>query len=687
MKSIILIVPFIYFILAVLTISDYGINWDEPFHFNRGQAYLHYFLTGEKNYLKLPKAPSLKGSSDFMSREGESELYLNSKSSSIPPDLSYRRSYFQSDVFNYEYFKENDGGGHPPANDILAAFFNFIFYQKLGVLGDIEAYHLFEITVATLLILGVTYFTYYHFGILAAFVAGFSLAAYPLFFAESHFNIKDPVETAFFGLTVIIFYFAIIKANWKLVLISAIFAGLALGTKFNALFLPFILITWLIIYFLNNKKVLLKQKILLFSILSYPFISIAIFISLWPYLWQNTVQNLLPVIQFYKESGTLSIDGLINFKYFGFNLFPAFWIATTTPLTILLFSLLGLIFATKNMFKTKQFIFLLLLLWFLVPILRVTIPGAAIHGGVRHIMEFIPAMAILSGIGVYWVYRFLKKQILKFLFIVLLIVMFMFTLLELIKLHPNENIYFNQLVGGLKGAKEKNIPFWGYNYGNVYFQGVEWLNKNAVQNAKLALPIVNMVNVPRIKLRPDIDFSNAYFSGSSKQGEYVMEMSNNWNPRSWYAYAYLDEFLNPVYEVKVDGVTILKIWKNSEQYLREEFKKTEQEYIVKNFNVVDSILNIDLGQKILLTKLKISHSSQDCQTQKGGYIRLSVDGQSWEQRSETIDYPQIPIQWMKWDEKNFTYFFSAKETRFIFLDTQMEDSCLLQNLKIRIYGF
>lgn len=198
-------IPLVYFIVAIWTLPHFGINWDEPFHFNRGWAYLHYFLTGEKNYLQLPQYPQLKGSSDFMGREGEGELFLNSKSSSIPSNPSYRRSYFQSDVFNFEYFSKNDGGGHPPANDILAAFFNFMFYQKLGLLGDIESYHLFEITVAAFLILGVTYFTYYHFGILAALVAGFSLASYPLFFAESHFNIKDPAEASFFGLTIITF--------------------------------------------------------------------------------------------------------------------------------------------------------------------------------------------------------------------------------------------------------------------------------------------------------------------------------------------------------------------------------------------------------------------------------------------------------------------------------------------------
>src|SRR6266478_8397197 len=138
----IFLVSLIFFIFSFITLSDYGINWDEPLHFNRGQAYLRFYLTGKKDYLDIPQYPKLAGDSDYMGREGEQDLYLNSKISSIPPNSSYRRSYYQSDVFNYGYFIKNDGYGHPPTNDILAAVFNNIFYHKLGVLGDIESYHL-----------------------------------------------------------------------------------------------------------------------------------------------------------------------------------------------------------------------------------------------------------------------------------------------------------------------------------------------------------------------------------------------------------------------------------------------------------------------------------------------------------------------------------------------------------------
>src|SRR5204863_172396 len=83
----------------------------------------------------------------------------------------------------------------------------------------------------------------------------------------------------------------------------------------------------------------------------------------------------------------------------------------------------------------------------------------------------------------------------QLLFLFVIVLSFGFTIWEVARLYPNENVYFNQIIGGLSGAKEKNIPYWGYNYGNVYFQGVEWLNNNAISNAKLTLPIVKMVKI------------------------------------------------------------------------------------------------------------------------------------------------------------------------------------------------
>ena len=49
-----LIVFFSFFAAGLLTLKDYGISWDEPVHYQRGQAYLRYIITGQRDYKKLP---------------------------------------------------------------------------------------------------------------------------------------------------------------------------------------------------------------------------------------------------------------------------------------------------------------------------------------------------------------------------------------------------------------------------------------------------------------------------------------------------------------------------------------------------------------------------------------------------------------------------------------------------------
>ena len=50
----ILVIPILFLIVGIFTLSDYGVNWDNSYHFNRGQAYFWYFLTGKKNFNDLP---------------------------------------------------------------------------------------------------------------------------------------------------------------------------------------------------------------------------------------------------------------------------------------------------------------------------------------------------------------------------------------------------------------------------------------------------------------------------------------------------------------------------------------------------------------------------------------------------------------------------------------------------------
>jgi len=271
-KKLIIIFPAILFlIITVNTLSDYGVIWDEPDHFFRGQAYLNYFLTGNDDYRNLS---------------------------------TERRSYYQDDNYTAKLFFLNDGG-HPPLNGILAALTNYFFYQKWGILGDIEAHHLFGVLVSSISVLLIGIFAYKTYGLLASLTAGIVMASYPLFFGEAHFNVKDPVETTFFTAVIFSLWYALKTINWKWLLMSVLSFAFAIGTKFNVLFVPLIIGPY---FWLEHSKSFvwknLPKKFRLVLLLS-PIVVAAIFIGTWPYLWFQP-KGLCRVISFYIERGVTS---------------------------------------------------------------------------------------------------------------------------------------------------------------------------------------------------------------------------------------------------------------------------------------------------------------------------------------------------------------------------------------------
>ena len=546
-----LLFSFCFFIISFITLKDYCISWDEPLHFMRGQAYLHYYLTGLKNYDDLPKV-NLQGT--------------NGQPKNIPEP---RRSFYQDDYHNGE-FSFKDDIGHPPLNDQIAALSNLIFFQKLGWLDDINSFHLFNILASSILVFAVSFFMLETFGIFPALIATLILITHPLFFSEAHFNIKDPPETAFITMTILFFYMSLKKFSLKWLISSIVFFSLALGTKFNVLFLFFAVIPYLLIIH-KPKKIKKIPKRFFITLFCAPIIVLLILFISWPYLWADPINNLLSIFKYYKDIGTGSVYQSANFFFLGFNSYPLQGIVFTTPPATLLLTSFGIV-ASIIYRKKFEYVSLLWFLMLLVPILRVTVPGTVIYGGIRQIFEFIPAIALISGIGAKYLLYLISTQLggnKKAISAVIIGVVFIFSVIPILRLHPNENIYFNFLIGGLKGAKEKNFPAWGNSFGNAYCQGISWINKNAEKNAKLALIQGTPANTPAILIRADIQYNysgnstKTYFSSNAKMGEYLMELtygdSSKPNSDIW---RYVENYLEPIFEVKADNVSILKIWKN-----------------------------------------------------------------------------------------------------------------------------
>lgn len=642
-----------FFLAAFATLKDYGVSWDEAVHFSRGQIYLNYFLTGKKEY-------------------GQENL---------------RKSFYQFEQHTGDYFFK-DNSGHPPVNGILASISNYIFYQKLGILSDITSYHLFNILASSILVFVTAAFMLRTFGFFPALIAFLALSTYPLFWSESHFNVKDPALSAFFAGFIWTFYESFTKRRPKWLVASFVFLFLALGTKFNTLFLPLIIIPWMILV----KKYIrgFSKKYLLVLIIGPILVTLGLIAS-WPYLWGNLPKGFLDVLRYYKQIGTGFSYQPESFYFLGFNTFPLQWILFTTPPLVLILSSIGIVSTWIHKEKFNR-VTILWLLWLIVPIVRVSVPGATIYGGVRQIMEFIPALALLAGLGAFQIVEWLKNSKLlpgkkKLYLMALMAFLFLWPLSILIKLHPQENVYFNSFIRGLAGAKERNFPSWGNTYGNAYLAGINWLNKDAPENSKVSLIQGIDVNAPQILFRSDISIHNYYLSGIRRDGEYLMELTfNDTGKAFYYAWDYVNNFLDPVYEYKVDGVTILKIWKNDLEHTKPEFRLLNEKLLKEQplTQKENNALIIDLKNEYLLSRAILNFVQKSgCEEIGTSFVDTSFDRVNWNREKDWIPFPQVDNQEnLEGDTINF--YFAGRKTRFIRFWFDSSNSCGLNNPEVQV---
>src|SRR3990167_1965033 len=178
------ILPYIlfisYLVLALRTLPNYGVNWDEGAHFIRGQTFLRFVLTGKKDFSDLPDFDGKSYIQDF------GYVFTDEQTHSL-----IRRSMYQNNPFSFYLDDIQNRGNHPVFSDMVAAVSNYIFFQKLGVAPDVYSYNFYPVFLSALLVLATFLWVKKIYGEFSGLIAALSLALFPLFWGELHFNVKD----------------------------------------------------------------------------------------------------------------------------------------------------------------------------------------------------------------------------------------------------------------------------------------------------------------------------------------------------------------------------------------------------------------------------------------------------------------------------------------------------------------
>ncbi|MHB0969079.1 MAG: glycosyltransferase family 39 protein [Thermoanaerobaculia bacterium] len=522
-------------------LDDYGVTWDEALgDLFFGQRYFAFFTTLDPEFLDFAANPP-----------------------GLTPDTSM--SPFRS--YPWEYY---------PVANTLAAATSQLFSHCFGLVDPFDGFHALNLVLAFVFVLAFYPFAATRFGTVAALTATSLLFLSPRIAFDMMANTKDFPEMVFFSLALIAWFVALEKGSAVGIVGAGILAGLALGTKANALFLPLIPLAHLGLGGIP-KSWSGRRRTLVFAIAGAAVAGLAVFYFSWPLLWSDPLAMLRLHLRYITKRKAITGAAHLASPY-GMLLY-------TTTLPYLAAAIAGLVILMRRAFSpaaesvATRSLARFVLVWIAVVAARLAIPGTANFDGVRHFLEIFPPLAIAGGVAVASLARAAGARIPRFrraFEVVLVATIAGLCAVSVVQSHPWQLAYWNPLAGGLSGARARGFPQAGDYWASSYRQGLTWINAHAEQGAALAVPIAEhtvRIAAP-VRLRRDIDLLHiapaghpglepnaAHILGTAAllRPVYVMFiLRDDWeNPLTME----LRRTAKPVASWKLDGVDLLQIYR------------------------------------------------------------------------------------------------------------------------------
>lgn len=528
----------LYFCLAIvggITLpfisGDYGITWDEPGEAEYAKLVLNYFTSfgSDKSCFTEAETNTLYG-------------YILYYGPSINLMCAFVDRYLSPfGLYETRHFIIS-----------IVGFLGILYAARIGkLLGN------WQTAVMVLLILLVS----------------------PHFFGHLFNNQKDiPFATGY----IISLYYLICflrelpNPSRKTMLFVALAFGLTIGIRIGGLLLPAYLVMCLGLYwlFITTKQGIKNSAKLILPFLKYAVVisfgAYIVGIAFWPYALQNPIQNPYRALTLFTN-----FTGLYNFELFEGKLYsitnkPWYYIpkyiGIQTPLFVLAgISLFLVLFITKIK-NTNRWFWLLLIFVAAFPVVYAIVQHSSLLNGWRHFLFVYPPLAILAAMGWQWLVNAFKPFAIRAALFIFFIINVGYISFWMVKNHPNQYVYFNELVGGTKRAYSNYETDY---YSNSLKQAADWFNKNV--DAQYGKTIISTNNQPLTagyyieKNNPDnkviwskeeeLFITNSDYAFITSRSMSHHQLVNGFFPPK-----------NTVHTITVDGIPLVTIVKKENNY-------------------------------------------------------------------------------------------------------------------------
>ena len=401
-----------------------------------------------------------------------------------------------------------------------------------------------------------------------AMVGALFLVASPIIFSNAFYNPMDLPFMSFFIINIYLLLRFLRKKSFLGAVVLAAASSFLMQVRVAAIFIPCSLLLFLLLELVEAQTEPAAARRIAFLLVFY----LALFLFFTAFL-NPTVPRAARFLRYYMIACKVAqhIPYYKTYLYCGkviqatsppWHYLPV-WMVITTPLTYVCFFLLGLVISVRHAVSVNGKAgscdareLALFGLWLFLPIGFIMATRAMVYDGWRHLFFVYPAFLIFTLHGCLGFFKVLKRLTSKWISRLLFAAAMSAVAVDLgtavafmIRYHPMESLYFNSIVGGIRGAKNKfDLDYWGLSY------------ERALRHI-LSTDRDDIIDIYFDRCgSPSVDFLEAGLRqrvrvvDNIKQAKYFI---SNFKGR-------LEEYpslVNEFFSVKVDGVKILAAYK------------------------------------------------------------------------------------------------------------------------------
>lgn len=394
-------------------------------------------------------------------------------------------------------------------------------------------------------------------------LAGAALMALtPRLFAHSFYNPKDAVLASLFMAGVWTMLRLAKERSWTTILCHALVSAAAVGIRLVGVLLPAVTLVVVGLGFLAADRRERNLTHTLAAVGAYLLAFALLVVLFWPALWEHPVLTFLdrarglaaaPQVEM-QNNFSLYMGNFVRVDQLPWHYLPV-WMLLTIPLpTVLLFAT-GIWAIGKSLFHASllerenvQNIAFSLLLF--MPLLAVVVLRPVLYDDWRHLYFVYPAFLVIAMTGLR---ELCTSPALRKPALALVLVAVVHGVVTIVRYHPYQNVYFNTLAGGDVGSRYE-LDYWGLSYR----EGLEYVLRTDPKDSirvgvsdypgRLNAQILDPQQRQRLNFVP-VEQAEWYLSTHRQPARFAEFRARRF------------PFVNELYAVRVEGATLLGVYK------------------------------------------------------------------------------------------------------------------------------